>query len=125
MAAIKEERMRGRVSIAVGVFAAVLLALSVAAAAGAQKEGKAKAAKQNRIDGNIQMIDKNTRTLTVTVRGKTLQRQVIYDDKTKFTFRNKPASLDALKEGRRVIVLGKLNDKAQLMATRIDVRDEK
>ena len=117
--------MRGRVSIAVGVFAAVLLALSVAAAAGAQKEGKAKAAKQDRIDGNIQMIDKNTRTLTVTVRGKTLQRQVIYDDKTKFTFRNKPASLDALKEGRRVIVLGKLNDKAQLMATRIDVRDEK
>jgi Domain of unknown function (DUF5666) len=116
--------MRRRVSIAFGVLAAVLLAVS-GTAASVQKEEKAKAAKTDRIDGGIQMIDKNTRTVTVTLRGKTTQRQVTYDDKTTFTFRNKPATVDELKEGRRVIVLGHLNDKAQLVATRIDVRDEK
>jgi cytochrome c-type biogenesis protein CcmE len=115
--------MRRRVSIGFGVLAAVLLAVS-AAAAGVQKEEKAKTS-PDRVEGNIQMMDKSARTLSVTVKGKTMQRQVVYDDKTKFTFRNKPATIDELKEGRRVIVLGKLNDKAQLMATRIDVRDEK
>jgi hypothetical protein len=61
--------------------------------------------------------------VTVRLRGKPDQRQVIYDDKTAFTFRNKPATLDEVKEGRRVIAVGKNNDKNQLIATRIDIRD--
>jgi hypothetical protein len=69
------------------------------------------------------MIDKDAKTVTVRLRGKTAQRQVIYNDSTEFTYRNKPGSLDDLKDGRRVICLGKLNDKNQLMARRIDVRD--
>lgn len=50
--------------------------------------------------------------------------QVVFSDKTKFTFRNKAASVDDVKDGRHVICLGRLNDKYQLIATRIDVRDE-
>jgi hypothetical protein len=48
---------------------------------------------------------------------------VVFNEKTAFTFRNKPATVEELKEGRRVIVVGQPNDKNQLVATRIDVRD--
>jgi hypothetical protein len=89
-----------------------------------QKDSKSAAGKQDRIDGTIQMMDKATKTVTVRLRGKPMQREVVFDDKTAFTYRNKPATVDELKDGRRVIVLGKTNDKNQLVATRIDVRDE-
>jgi hypothetical protein len=69
------------------------------------------------------MFDKATKVLTVRLRGKPMQREVVVDDKTAFTFRNKAATIEELKEGRRVIVLGKPNDKNQLVATRVDVRD--
>ena len=53
------------------------------------------------------MMDAATKMITVRTRGKTEQRQVMYDDKTAFTFRNKPAKVEEVKEGRRVIVLGR------------------
>ena len=49
---------------------------------------------------------------------------MIFSDQTTFTFRNKASTIDELKDGRHVICLGKLNDKGELIATRIDVRDE-
>jgi hypothetical protein len=104
------------------------LTLPVAANQAGQKKEDAKtkaAAKQDRIDGTVQMMDAKTKMITVRLRGKTNQQQVMYDDKTTFTFRNKPAKVEEVKDGRRVIVLGKTNDKNVLMATRIDVRDEK
>ena len=120
--------MRRHLSIALGVCLGVLMTLSVVTPVEAQDtKAKAKAAapKQDRIDGTILSIDKATKTVTVRVRGKTSSRPVIYSDTTKFTFRNKPGSIDELKDGRRVICVGKYDDKIQLMATRIDVRDEK
>jgi hypothetical protein len=107
-----------------GLFLGVMLILpGVTPVEARQKEGQRPAAKQTRLDGTVQMIDKDTKTVTVRLRGKTNQRQVVYSDDTKFTYRNKPGSLDDVKDGRRVICLGKLNDKNQLIATRIDVRD--
>ena len=103
------------------------LSLPVAATQAGQKEdpkAKAKAADEDRLDGTVHMIDTKTKMITVRTRGKTEQRQVTYDDKTAFTFRNKQAKLEEVKEGRRVIVLGKVNDKNVLVASRIDVRDE-
>jgi Cu/Ag efflux protein CusF len=117
----KEGSMERRLFIAMGLFLGVL-ALPVAQAQ--EKDAKGKAAKQDRIDGTVHMLDKATKTVTVRLRGKTEQREVLYDDKTAFTYRNKPASFEEVKDGRRVIVLGKHNDKHQLMATRIDVRDK-
>ena len=61
----------------------------------------------------------------ITIRKGNVQRQVAYSADTKVTYRNKPGSMDDVKEGRRVIVLGKFNDKTQLVATRIDVREGK
>ena len=52
-----------------------------------------------------------------------VQRKVVYNAETKFTIQNKPdGSVDDVIVGRRVICLGKFNDKAQLLATRVEVR---
>jgi hypothetical protein len=80
--------------------------------------------KEDRIDGTVKGVDKKTKTILVRLRGKGTSEDVIYDDATKFTFRNKAATLDDVKDERRVICLGKKNDKGQFAATRIDVRDK-
>lgn len=98
----------------------VLLAVFLVSQGLAQEKKKAAQPKEDRVSGTVQMINKDTSTITV--RRGNLQRQVIYNADTKFTKVNKPGSLDEVKEGARVICLGKYNDKVQLVATRIDVR---
>jgi hypothetical protein len=122
--------MRLRLSVAVGLCVGIALALFVAVPVAAQPanpkpqvEAKGKAAKVDRLDGTIRAVDQKAKAIVVRARGMTLERQVIYDDKTKFTFRNKPSSLDEVKDGRRVICLGHYDDKGHLIATRIDVRN--
>jgi hypothetical protein len=113
--------MRRSLFLVLGLFLGLVLTIGTVDAG--QKDSKSASGKQDRIDGSIHMFDKSTKVLTVRLRGKPVQREVMLDDKTAFTFRNKPATVDELKEGRRVIVLGKANDKNQLVATRVDVRD--
>ncbi len=108
--------MRMRLSVAMGLCLAIALTLSAMPVAAQEKP--------DRVEGRIQNIDKATSTVTVTLRGKTNTVEVIFNEKTVFTFRNKASTVDEVKTGRNVICLGKLNDKAQLMATQIDVRDE-
>ena len=108
--------MRNRLLVAMGCCLAIAFTLSGIPMAAQEKA--------DRIEGNVQSIDKATSTVTVTVRGKANTVQVIFSDKTKFTFRNKAGSVDDVKTSRHVICVGKLNDKAQLLATQIDVRDE-
>ena len=108
--------MRNRLIVAMGLCLAIAFTLSGMSVAAQEK--------QDRVEGNVQSIDKETKTVTVTLRGKTNTVQVIFNDKTKFTFRNKASSVDEVQLSRHVICLGKLNDKSQLIATRIDVRDE-
>jgi hypothetical protein len=115
---------RRRLSIAMVVCLGMWLLPLTGTTAAKQKEGK-DTAKLERVEGNVQHIDKATKTLTVTLRGKPVQRQVVYSDTTMFTFRNKTATVDEVKDDRHVICLGKTNDKNQLVAERIDVRDEK
>jgi S-adenosylmethionine hydrolase len=118
--------MRRRLFVGIELCLGIALMLFLAAPATAQeKESKSSAtkAKETRIDGSVHMIDTKTNTITVTLRGKTSQKEVVYNDKTQFTFRNKPSTFAEVKEGRRVIVLGTTNDKMQLVATRVDIRD--
>jgi hypothetical protein len=99
---------------------AVLVFFALAMTASAQK--KTKQTKEDRISGTIQMINKDTKTITVRTSGN-VQRQVVYNDDTKYTKVNKPGgTLEELKDGTRIICLGKFNDKTQLVATRIDIR---
>lgn len=85
------------------------------------KEKKAAKARQDRLSGRIQMINKDASTITLD--RNNVRRTVVYSPETKVTFRNKPGTMDDVKEGRRIIALGKFNDKSQLVATRIDVRE--
>ena len=112
--------MRRSLTICMGLFFGFLLTLAVATEAKAQEKG---AAKEDRLTGSIHMINKDTSTITI--RRGNVQRQVVYNADTKITYRNKPGTMDEVKEGRRVICLGKFNDKTQLVATRIDVREGK
>ena len=111
--------MTRRLFVAMGLCLAIAFS---AMPAGAQE--KKATPKPDRVEGNVQSIDKATKTVTVRLRGKTNTVPVIFTDKTLFTFRNKAGSLDQVKDGRHVICLGRYDDKNQLLATRIDVRDE-
>jgi uncharacterized protein YoxC len=111
--------MKLRSIIALVVGAALFFALAMVMGA---QDKKTKKTKEDRISGTIQMMNKDTKTITVRASGN-IQRQVVYNDDTKYTKVNKPGgTLDELKDGTRVICLGKFNDKTQLVATRIDIR---
>ena len=113
--------MTHRLFVAMGLCLAVALTLSAGAAAA---QGKKAAPKLTRVEGNVQSIESATKMVTVRPRGKTNTVPVLFSDKTLFTFRNKAGSVDKVKDGVHVICLGTYNDKQQLIASRIDVRDE-
>ena len=114
--------MRRSLSIFTGLLLGALLSLAGATQASAQEKKKEK---QGRIEGVIQMINKDTSTITV--RKGNVPRQIVYSADTKvgrFTARGKPdapASASDLKEGQRIIALGKFN-KTQFAATQISIR---
>ena len=92
--------MRRTLSILIGLFLGVVLSLSLADSVYA-KEKKAKAAKaastkEDRLSGTVHMINKDTSTITI--RKGNVQRQVVYSNDTKYTYRNKPGSMDDVKE---------------------------
>src|SRR5690348_13212184 len=100
----------------VGVF--LLLSLAVMTSAQGRKKTSTK---EERLGGTVHRIDKDTSTIII--RKGVVQRKVVYNAETKFTIQNKPGgSVDDVIVGRRVMCLGKFNDKAQLLATRIDVQ---
>ena len=79
----------------------------------------------DRISGTIQSIDKDTSTITVRQTNQSITWKVVFSKDTKFTFQNAAATVAELKDGRRVICLGKTDEKSRLIASRIDVRTEK
>ena len=111
--------MRRSFPLLVGLFSVLALSLALTAPLKAQL----KKTKPDRIQGRVQMINKATSTITV--REGQVPRQVVYDKNTKFTYLNKPATVDEVKDGRRLICVGKFDDKTRLVATRVDVRSGK
>ena len=110
-------RMKELISLLAGVF--VLMSL-VAMASAADK--KRTSIKEDRLTGTIHRIDKDTSTIIIR-KGIVQRTVVVYNAETKFTTQNKPGgSIDDVIVGRRVMCLGKFNDKAQLLATRVEVR---
>jgi Domain of unknown function (DUF5666) len=108
-------RIKSWIAWFVGVF---VLSLAVIASAEDQKKTSTK---EDRLSGTVHRIDQDTSTIII--RKGAVQRTVVYNAETKFTIQNKPdGSIDDVIVGRRVMCPGKFNDKAQLLATRIEVR---
>jgi hypothetical protein len=103
-------------------------AIFVALPAGANQtatETKASAAKkETKWQGSVIRIYKDTSEMDI--RGgaapATDTRKVAYDSSTEWTKHGKPGQQDEVKEGSFVIILGHLDDKGRLHASRIDLR---
>ena len=110
-------KLRFAVIVAICACAALIL---VSAAQTLAQENKA-AAKPIRYSGTVKVIDKATKTFTI--QSKTAGIQIKYTDKTTFTYRKQPSTIDEVKEGRRVIVLIDAAQPKDMVATRVDVRE--
>jgi hypothetical protein len=112
--------MQKTLTIAFALFLGLFLSFSVAFAQDKPADPKAK---PDRIQGVVQSVNKETSTINVKDSKTGLVRAVVFSDATKYTKVNQPgSSLDDLKMGTRVICLGKFDDKARLVAARIDIR---
>ena len=106
-----------RVQSSITLFAALLLLLSLLALTTEQKETSAK---EDQLSGTIHSIDQDASSIIV--RKGADQTRVVYNAETNFTIQNKPGSIDDVIVGRQVVCRGRFNDKAQLLATRVDIR---
>ncbi len=104
------------------VLLGAVLSLAVLAQAPSPEKKAKPTAKESRVSGMVQSIDKGASTITV--RKGTTDRFVVYNDQTQFTFQNKLSSLQEVKERRKVVCLGKFDDRNRLVATRIEVKRE-
>jgi hypothetical protein len=110
------------VVLAGAVFGAVPAGANQAAA---EKKEAPAAKKGTRWQGHVVRIYKDLSQMDVrgggTAHSEDL-RKVAYDSSTQWTKQGKPGEQDEVKEGSFVIVLGKVDEKGILRATRIDLR---
>ena len=104
------------------MFAVAGLAAQETAGAGGQTKEKKAAAGEAYWHGRIVRINKDKSTMDV--RGRGIERRVVYSDSTRWTMRNKPADQSEFKEGADVVVRGHYDEQNRLVATRIDLRQE-
>lgn len=79
----------------------------------------------DRFEGTVVSIDKATSTITLRQTGKTVTWKIAYTKDTMFTYRNANSTLDEVKEGRRLIVLGTFEKGSTIMnASRVDIREK-
>jgi len=116
--------MKGSLTLLSLVLAGAVFAAMPASARQAASETKAApAAKETKAQGNVVRIYKDESQMDI--RGTTPSgtvRKVAYDSSTQWTKGGKPGQQDEVKEGSFVIVLGTVDDKGVLHATRVDLR---
>jgi hypothetical protein len=101
-----------------GVFAAP----PQSAGTGTEASVSQKALSEDRVSGTIARSNKDKSTLVVKEQRSEIERTVFYNDSTKWTKGKETADMKEFKDGARVICLGKLNEKGELAATRIDLQ---
>jgi hypothetical protein len=93
--------------------------------AAAENKGAPAAKKETKWQGHVVRIYKDQSQMYIrggiSVQSEDL-RKVSYDSSTAWTKLGKPGQQDEVKEGSFVIVLGQLDDKGVLRASRIDLR---
>jgi hypothetical protein len=108
-------------ALAVAVFSVVPTRAQQAAAG--EKDTQA-SAKETKWQGHVVRIDKEHSLIDIHGGSAPSNdpRKVAYDSSTEWTKLGKPSQQDEVKEGSFVIMLGHLDDKGVLHATRIDLR---
>jgi hypothetical protein len=104
------------------VFAAMPSSANMAAA---EKKEAAAAKKETKWQGHVIRIYKDLSQMDIKggISGSSDDlRKVAYDSSTQWTKLGKPGQQDEVKEGSFVIVLGQVDDKGVLHASRIDLR---
>lgn len=77
------------------------------------------AAKQDRLSGVVNSVDTSTKTIQIHMRKSTAQvRKIMYDDSTSFTLDGKAAKVEDVKEGLRIVAVGKFEG-VNLKATQV------
>ena len=81
----------------------------------------AKEPKPDRLSGYVKSVEKKDMTINMhTKANPTLERKIMYDDKTKFTVLGKPGTIDDVKDGMRIVAIGKF-DGTNLRATNVSL----
>jgi hypothetical protein len=79
-----------------------------------------------RIEGTVIGVNKKASTISIRQRSHANMAWTIhYDEKTSFSYRNAESSLDDVKNGRRIICLGRYEEKGgknEMVAVVVDVR---
>lgn len=117
--------MKGSLTLLSLVLAGTVFAAMPASGRQAAAETKEPAAKATKWQGHVVRINKDESQMDLrgginSNSGDT--RKIAYDSSTQWTKGGKPGQQDDVKEGSFVIVLGKVDDKGVLHATRVDLR---
>jgi len=83
------------------------------------------APKEDRVSGTIVRMNMDKSMLVVKENRSAIEHNVFFNASTKWTKeKGVAADMKQFKDGSRVICLGKLNDKGELTATRIDLQEK-
>lgn len=102
----------------------VFSAMPAGAQQAAAGDKMADSAKETKWQGHVVRIDKDHSTIDIHggPAPSNDSRKIAYDSSTEWTKQGKPAQMDEFKQGSFVILLGHLDDKGVLHATRVDLR---
>jgi len=97
---------------------------AIPAKAGQEAAEKKPAAKETKWQGHVVRIDKEHSMIDLHggPAPSNTSRKVAYDTSTEWTKLGKPGQMDEVKEGSFVIILGHVDEKGVLQASRIDLR---
>jgi len=110
--------MKHRFAVVVSLCACAALILLFAAQIPAQEQKDL-----IRYSGTIKELNMEAKTFTLET--PTIANiQVKFNDKTQYTYRNQPSTIDELKQGRRVIIIMDPAQAKEMVASRIDIRDK-
>jgi hypothetical protein len=113
----KEVAMTRRQFVGMAVFMAVALVGPATISSQAQEKKP-----EERVSGTVEIINKEKMTIVLQGTGGEAQKQLMYDEKTVVTKDNKPAKIEDVSSGQRLICVGHTGDKGLFLAHRIDIR---
>jgi hypothetical protein len=109
--------MTRRQFVGMAVFMAVALVGPATISSQAQEKKP-----EERVSGTVEIINKEKMTIVLQGTGGEAQKQLMYDEKTVVTKDNKPAKIEDVSSGQRLICVGHTDDKGKFLAHRIDIR---